>query len=308
MSKDTLYSIVIPVYRSEEVLTTTVESILEEQKRQGFNTEIVLVEDGSPDLSWAKARALANKYDNVKAIRLTKNYGQHTAVYCGLSHCDGDYIITMDDDGQNPATEIHKLIHKIEEGYDAVFGKFPQKKHAFYRKIGTKVVRYLNDAIFNLPENLTLSNFRIITKETAQNMLQHATNYPYIPGLILLSGSSFANVDTLHKKREVGQSNYSLGKILKLMSRLLINYSSYPLKVLGYIGLAFTIIPLSIAAYAVFNAFYNGSEVKGWTSLMVVLSLFNAILILMISIIGIYLSRLMNQNSQPSYLIREKVK
>lgn len=307
MKKDYLYSIIIPVYNSEKLITNTVESILEVQKRSSFNTEIVLVEDGSPDLSWQKVKQLTMLYDNVRAIRLTKNYGQHTAVFCGLQHCTGDFIITMDDDGQNPAEEIHKLIEKIHEGYDAVFGKFPQKKHALYRRLGTKLVRSLNNSIFGLPNDLVLSNFRIMTKETVKNMLKHKTNYPYIPGLILLSGSSFCNVETLHKKRTIGHSNYSIRKIFNLMSRLLVNYSSFPLRILGYIGIVFTVIPLAIAAYAILNAIIKGSEVKGWTSLMVVLSLYNAILVLMVSVIGIYLSRLMKQNSQPAYLIREEL-
>lgn len=143
------YSVVIPVYNSEKLVAETVMETVAFFKKNGLpHYEIMLVNDGSPDNSWAIISDLAKTVPGVRAINLLKNYGQHTAVYCGIINATGDYIITMDDDMQNPPEEIIKLIVKIQEGYDLVFARFEQKQHASYHKLGTRLIGYFNKKIF----------------------------------------------------------------------------------------------------------------------------------------------------------------
>jgi len=200
-------SIVIPVFNSEQLVLNTVLEIQKELSIYRF--EIILINDGSSDNSWNVIKNIAIGSKNITSINLLKNYGQHTAVFCGLKHASGKYIVTMDDDLQNPPSEIHKLFNRIEEGYDLVFGKFPLKKHSFYRRIGSKIINYLNGVIFNKPKDITLSNFRIFTKSVSDRALSYKTNYPYIPGLLLLHSSEIGNVLTLHEERKIGKSNYT---------------------------------------------------------------------------------------------------
>lgn len=305
---DYFYSIVIPVYRSEKVVGTTVDTILKLAKTEGFRVEIVLVNDGSPDNSWSVIEDLAQDHEAVIAINLLKNYGQHTAVYCGIAESKGDFIITMDDDMQNPPSELPKLIYKIHEGYDLVFAEFAEKKHAGYRKLGTLLIGYLNKEIFGKPKELKLTNFRIFTKATAKRVLEYKTNYPYIPGLLLLNAGKMGNVMTEHHVREIGTSNYNLIRILQLVSRLLFNYSSYPLKLVSGSGIVISLLSFLAGLGYMFKALFAGVQVEGWTTLVVLLSFLCGFILIMLGVMGEYLARILNQQavSKP-YQIREIV-
>lgn len=303
-----LYSIVIPVYKSEDIVGNTVSQTIEAMLNAGFNCEIILVNDGSPDNSWHVISSLAKDNPRVRAINFLHNYGQHTAVYCGIREAKGDFIITMDDDLQNPPSEIPKLIKKIDEGYDLVFAEFSQKMHGGLRKIGTRIIGYFNKEIFGKPKDLKLTNFRIFRRETAQRMLQYRTNYPYIPGLLLMHASRMANVVTEHHPRTVGKSNYNLWRIGKLVARLLFNYSSYPLKVVSGLGILISALSFFAGVYFIFKSLFAGVEVQGWTTIVVLLSFLCGFILVLLGIMGEYLARLMNQMASSSpYLIRERI-
>jgi len=290
-------SILIPVYKSALFVNKTVSKINSELDQLHYSYEIILVNDGSPDNSWDVIKSIAQNNPKVKSYNLLKNYGQHSAVLCAIQKATGTYLITMDDDLQNPPSEIHKLVSKIEEGYDLVFGQFEKKKHAGYRKLGTVLINFLNKQIFNKPPGITLSNFRIFNRNVAKRVLAYKTNHPYIPGLLLLNANSIANTMTKHDSRTDGVSNYSILKILKLMSRLLINYSSYPLKVLTSIGLLIALMSFGFGAFVFIKAAFLSESSPGWASLMIMLSFLNGITILMTGILGIYVSRTLNQLS-----------
>lgn len=309
MTKDnSLYSAIIPVYNSEQFVAKTVARTLDAFEGFGLNCEIILVNDGSKDDSWQVIKGLAVQNHQVKSINLLKNYGQHTAVFCGIQQAKGDYLITLDDDLQNPPEEIIKLINKIHEGYDIVFAKFATKKHTLYRRLGTMIINYLNGKIFRKPKGINLTNFRIFTKEVAKRVSTYNSFYPYIPGLLLMFSSTIGNVETIHEEREIGKSNYSLIQILTLVERLLFNYSSYPLKLLT--GSGFIIATLSFLGgmFLILKALIIGSNVKGWTTLVVLLSFFNGFVIIMLGMLGEYVIRILNQVSmQKAYQIRDTV-
>lgn len=307
-NQSTLYSIIIPVYRSEKILDKTINRVLTVCDSQGYNVELVLVNDGSPDDSWEIMRRWSQKDKRVRSVNLLRNYGQHTAVYCGIKLSKGDFLITMDDDLQNPPEELHHLINKISEGFDLVFAEFNQKMHAGVRKLGSKLIGYLNGKIFGKPKHIKLTNFRIFTRSTAQRLLDYRTNYPYIPGLLLMSASKMANVKTEHHKREIGSSNYTLIRILQLVARLLFNYSSYPLKIVSGAGIIISLLSFVAGLFFIFKSLILGVEVEGWTTIVALLSFLCGFILIMLGIMGEYLARIMNQlaSSEP-YQIREVV-
>lgn len=306
IKSDDFISIIIPVFNSENIVKNTVEQSIYELKSQNLNFEIILINDGSKDNSWRTIKKLTQKYPEIISINLLKNYGQHTAIYCGIEQSKGNYLVTLDDDLQNPPKEIIKLINKITDGYDVVFGTFPEKKHSFLRKIGTLLINYLNKKIFNKPKSIKLTNFRIFTREVAERIKNYNTLYPYIPGLLLMFSSSIANVETLHEERKIGKSNYTIIKIIKLVSRLLFNYSSYPLKVLSSLGIIISILSFSSGIAFIVNKIYFKNIVPGWTTIVVIISFFNGFLIFMLGILGEYVSRILSQVSfKKSYQINE---
>lgn len=302
-------SIIIPVYNSENIVDKTVARLIEFLSIKKYNSEILLINDGSSDKSWEIIKNLANKFPEVHSINLLKNYGQHTAVFCGIQKSTGDFLITMDDDLQNPPEEIEHLVRKISsEDLDLVFGKFKQKKHSTFRKFGTKVIGYLNKKIFDKPDDIVLTNFRIFTKEVAQRVSQHKTMSPYIPGLLLMYSNKIANVEVEHKARLQGKSNYTLFKIISLVGRLLFNYSTYPLRLLVTIGGAVSISSFLIGLFYLFTGLVHGRQVKGWTTLVVLLSFLNGLILAGLGIIGEYLKRILNQISfLKSYEIKEEI-
>lgn len=301
-------SIVIPVYKSQNFIEKTVGEIISHVVQITEDFEIILVNDGSPDKSWSVISKLASDICEVKAINLVKNYGQHTAVLCGIEKSSGDFIITMDDDLQNPPSEIHKLVEKIQEGYDLVFAEFEEKKHASHRKLGTKIIDKLNSKIFHKPSGIVLTNFRIFTKALAHRIVKYRVNEPYIPGLLLMHAQRIGNTLTKHAERVDGQSNYSLGKILVLVSRLLFNYSSYPLKALTITGGVIAIASFVWGVFMVVNQLLYGTEVQGWTTLVALLSFLNGFVILLLGVLGEYVIRISKTLSHDcSYHVAEEV-
>ncbi len=300
-------SVVIPVFNSEAILDKTVDALESFFNGKEFDYEILLINDGSPDNSWGIIERRAASNPKILGVKLLRNYGQHSAVLCGIRESNGDFVVTMDDDLQNPPSEILPLYSKIKEGYDVVFGKFPVKRHGPIRKLGTILINYLNKKIFNKPSDLTLSNFRIFTNDVAERVCSYKTRFPYIPGLVLLAGTSFANTRTEHHAREVGKSNYSFGKILALMSRLLINYSSYPLKFLTKLGFALSALSFGYGLFYLIRALLFGGSVQGWSSLVVIISFLNGYIILFLGLLGEYISRvLLELTISEPFLIKEK--
>lgn len=303
------YSIVIPVYQSENIIATTVGKTLEVINDNNLSAEVVLINDGSSDDSWNVIKRLAENTKNVKSINLLRNYGQHNAIVCGFAHSSGEYLVTMDDDLQNPPGEILKLITKAnEDDYDLVFGVFKEKKHSFYRRIGSRAISYLNSRIFNKPSEITITNFRIIRRDLIDRVLCHNTVYPYIPGLLLKYSGKMANVEVQHEARTVGNSNYSMRKIINLVGRVLINYSSYPLRLVSGIGLFVSLISFVIGMVYLINGFLYGSQVAGWTSLIVLISFLGGFIIALLALIGEYLSRMLSQMSgEKMYYVKDVV-
>ena len=303
------YSVVIPVFNSDAVVGVTVNRTVGFFRNEALDFEIILVNDGSSDTSWNVIEQKAREYSEVVAVNLLHNYGQHVANLCGFSLCTGDYVITMDDDLQNPPEEIRKLIDKAAEGYDLVIGRFKEKKHSLARRMGSHVVGLINRKVFNSPKGLVLSNFRLIRKDVVQRVCSYKASYPYIPGLVIMFSSRRANVLVEHNKREAGKSNYNVWRIAKLLSEILFNYSSYPLRIVAGVGLVTALISFMLSVFYLMVSVFAGTNVPGWTTVVVLLSFFNGMTLFVLGMVGEYLVRLINQTSRTDpYHIQEVVR
>jgi len=309
MSGKAIYSVVIPVYNSEKIVASTVSLVREFFLARGLRFEIVLVNDGSPDASWEVVSGLARQYPEVVAIDLLKNYGQHHANLCGFREAKGDFIITMDDDLQNPPEEIGKLIEMAQQGYDLVLGRFENKQHSFVRRIGSRLVGWLNRKVFEIKGDLVLSNFRIVRRDVVDRICRDRSFAPYIPGLVLKYSARRCNVLVKHLPRAEGKSNYTWRKILRLVATILFNYSSIPLRYGAAFGFVVAGGSFLLSLYFLLEAMAMGTHAPGWASLVVLLSFFNGVLILLLSVIGEYLIRILREiGTQRSYEVREVVR
>ncbi len=302
------YSIVIPVFNSEELVGTTVDQVVAVFTEAGLKHEVILINDGSHDDSWEKIAEKARTVPNVVALDMLRNYGQHQANLAGLRETTGDYVITMDDDLQNPPDQALVLIDEAMTGKDVVFGKFERKKAAGYRRIGSRMISMLNRRIFGQPSWLTVSNFRILRRDVVDRICASRTAHPYITGQALIYSRKPGHVPVRHEPRPVGKSNYSLVRILRLVLTILFSYSSYPLRAAAAAGFVISGLSLLLGAFYLISGLSGRTEVEGWTTLVVLLAAFNGFTIAMLSMLGEYVVRTLNAvSSQESYHVITRV-
>ncbi len=301
------YSVVVPVYNSETSLGELCQRISDVFRKMEESYEIILVDDSSADNSWQIMKGLKKNDKNIKIIQLMRNFGQHNAVICGFHQVTGKYVITMDDDLQNPPEEIPTLINKIKEGYDVVIGAQEVKQDSFFKNLSSFFIRYLNTKIFNKPKDLKLSSFRIMTRAVVDETKILKTPYPYISGMILSLTRNLTNVTVRHDKRKYGSSTYNLAKLISLAFNLIVNYSSLPLKFLTFIGIIVSAASFCIGLYFILKKLIVGIPVPGWTSVVFLLSFFNGLLLIILSIMGEYLARIINEvSNKQQFVIRDK--
>lgn len=303
------YSVVIPVYNSAAIVGETVARVREFFLAQGHYYEIILVNDGSIDDSWGVIARLARTFPEVVAINLLKNYGQHNANLCGFREAKGDYVITMDDDLQNPPEEISKLIESTQQGHDLVIGHFESKKHSLVRRFGSRVVGWLNRTVFEVKDDLVLSNFRIIRRDVVDRICRNTSVAPYIPGLVLKYSARRCNVLVHHLPRAEGKSNYTIRKLLGLVANILFNHSTIPLRYGAAFGFMVSGISFLLGLFYLLHTLIDGVGIPGWATLVVLMSFFNGVLILLLSVIGEYLIRVLREmGTLRSYEVSEVVR
>jgi polyisoprenyl-phosphate glycosyltransferase len=303
------YSVVIPVFNSEAIVGDTIDRVVQFFETSGLKFELVLVNDGSRDGSWniVKQRALANP--NIVALNLLHNSGQHKANLAGFREATGDYIITMDDDLQNPPDQIGLLIDEAMKGRDVVFGKFAHKQAAGHRALGSKAIGLINRRIFGQPPDLTVSNFRILRRDVVERICASRTAYPYITGQALLYSSNRSNVTVRHDPRPVGDSSYGFVRIARLVATILFSYSSFPLRLAALVGFVISALSFVIGVAYLIRGAVSDSSVEGWTSLIVLLAFFNGVTIALLSMLGEYVIRTLNSvSAHEPYHVVERVR
>jgi glycosyltransferase involved in cell wall biosynthesis len=297
MSQAPRYSVVIPVYNSSEVVGETIDACVAYCERKGLSYELILVNDGSRDDSWQVLSRKFAEHPRLAAINLLRNYGQHTAVLAGLQYSRGEYVVTLDDDLQNPPEEIDRLIAQAETGHDVVFGRFRRKRHSPLRRLGSQIVNAINRRVFDKPRDLVLTNFRLLHRRVVDRIVAHKTLYPYINGLALMYAQRPANVEVEHRRRAAGRSTYGLVKIIELVMRILFNYSSYPLRMASMLGIVVAVMSFFLAGYFFLHGLFVGTSVPGWASVAVMLSFFNGLSLLLLAMLGEYMIRILQQVS-----------
>jgi glycosyltransferase involved in cell wall biosynthesis len=292
-------SVVIPVYNSAGSLEKLVERLLAALGGLGRSFEIVFVEDCGPDQSWEVLKQLKARHPkHLRITRLLRNSGQHNAILCGFSLCRGEFVITMDDDLQNPPEEIPKLIAAIESGYDLAIGAYDSKKHSAVRNKSGDLIDSVNRQIFGLPPDFCLTSFRAIRSAVVKNACQMGGVFPYVTSMLLSHTSKYVNVPVRHDPRLVGKSNYDFKRSLLLASNLIFSYSTLPITAVGWLCALAFLFSISFGTMVLIGALVHGSGVPGWASTMVTVSFFNALILLCMFIFGLYISRLNQQISR----------
>jgi glycosyltransferase involved in cell wall biosynthesis len=298
----------VPVYNSVDVVGTTIDRITETFEDAGLRYQLILVNDGSKDGSWELISTRARHSPHVVALNLLRNYGQHHANLAGLREATGDYVITMDDDLQNPPDQALLLIEEAMNGRDVVFGRFEQKQAPGYRRLGSKLIGLLNRRVFGQPPTLTVSNFRILRRDVVDRICASRTAHPYITGQALLYSNNATDVVVRHDPRPVGTSNYGMRRILSLVLAILFSYSVFPLRVAAAAGFFVAVGSFLLGLFYLLRAIVGDSEVPGWTTIAVLLAVLNGFVIMLLSMLGEYVVRTLNAVSAlNTYHVTERV-
>ena len=301
MSERKLLSFVIPCYRSQNTIKNVVDEIEKTVvTREGFDYEIVLVNDCSPDNVWDVISVLADEDERITAINLSKNFGQHSALLAGYNCCSGDYVISLD--------ELYKLVDKLEEGFDVVYASYQEVRQNIIRRIGSNFAKSMSDYMFDIKGDKNHgSSYYIAKKFIIDEMINYKNPYPYMGGLILRVTRNIGFVNVTHRSRLEGKSGYSFKGLINLWLNGFTAFSVKPLRIGSYIG-AFTSIAGFV--YALFiiirKLFFAPDMAAGWSSTISVIMFVGGIIMLMLGLIGEYVGRIyICINNSPQYVIKE---
>ncbi len=303
-------SIVVPVYRGAATVGRLVAALSALSVHGGM--EIVLVNDGSPDNSGEVCRDLvaasAGSPVPVTLVEHARNYGEHNAVMTGLRHARGDFIITMDDDLQNPPEEVvHLYDHTRLNGFDVVYTRYAEKKHDSWRNIGSRFANQVADWLLDKPKGLYLSSFRCMSRMVARAVIRYRGPYPYVDGLIMQVTQRIGSIEVAHLARMEGRSNYTLVRLVRLWLNLATNFSLVPLRIAVVMGVAMAAVGTLGAAFVVAEAL-TGEPPTGWASTMVVTLLIAGAQFFILGILGEYVGRIfLTANRKPQGTVREVV-
>ncbi|MDB5255817.1 MAG: glycosyl transferase family 2 [Chitinophagaceae bacterium] len=300
-------SIVIPIYNGSATIRQLVKVVKKEM--QDTDYEIVLVNDGSEDESAEICEELAYADAKINFISLRNNFGEHNAVICGLNASSGDYAVIIDDDFQNPPSEIKKLLKEaVVHSYDVVYSKYKTKHHSWFRNLGSKWTNLIASYVLNKPFSLYLSSFKIIKRDVVKEIIKYKGASPYIDGLILRITSNIGVFEVEHSPRSTGKSNYNLPRLFSLYMSMFLNHSIRPIRLFMFLGLIMFITGLGLFFYFLERNFTETSPSLNWSLFLsgsFALSGFNVIVL---GVIGEYIGKIiLNSGVAPQYVVKKMV-
>lgn len=302
-------SYVIPCYHSYNTLPGVVEEIERKmEEMEGYEFEIVLINDNSPDCTFDVIQKLCKEKKNITGISLAKNFGQHSALMAGFQYVSGDIVVCLDDDGQTPADEAGLLIRKIEEGYDVVYAQYDIKKHSLFRNIGTLMNMKMAEIMLGKPRKLYLSSYFAARRYVIEEVKQYKNPYPYIMGLVLRVTNNICNVKVVHRERAEGKSGYSIRKLFALWINGFTSFSVKPLRFATLNGVLTALVGFLYALWTIVRKLFDPTVPVGWSSTIAIILILGGMVLFVLGMIGEYVGRIyICINNAPQYVIKDRV-
>jgi glycosyltransferase involved in cell wall biosynthesis len=301
-------SVVVPVYNSEDTLAELVRRLHDTLEPLGRDYELVLVNDGSADASWGRIVELASADDRLRGLNLMRNYGQHNALLAGIRSARNEIVVTLDDDLQNPPEEMPKLLAKLDEGFDVVYGSAASPGFGFWRKLGTAMTKFALRLVIGSDIAGKVSAYRAFRTELREAFAGFDAPYVSIDVLLFWGTTRFAAVPVSHRAREGGRSSYNFARLATHAFNVMTGFSTRPLRFASLIGLVFTLFGLVILVLVLVRYFVSDEAPVGFPFLASVIAIFSGAQLLTLGIIGEYLARMhMRVMDRPAYTVRDEV-
>ena len=301
-------SVVVPVFNSEATLKELVVRLKAALPRYIEDFEIILVNDGSCDSCWEVITDLARQEENVKGINLMQNYGQHNALLAGIELAKCGSIITVDDDLQYPPEEIMKLLNKLGEGFDVVYGKPIKRNHKTWRNLGSRILKFSMKMVLGSDIAKKSSSFRALNSKIRRGFRNFTDANLDLDVLLSWSADRIISIPVQHHGRQDGKSGYTMRKLIRLTISIITGYSALPLRIASAAGLLTSLFGASLFLYVVIKRLLQTTYVPGFTFLAAEIALFAGFQLFAIGIIGEYIARLhFRTMGKPTYVIRDTV-
>ena len=298
-------SVVIPVYNSDAILPALIERLEPVLADRCDDFEAILVDDGSRSEVWNVIEELAKARPWVRGVRLMRNYGQHNALLCGIRRARHQIIVTMDDDLQNPPEEIPKLLARLEEGFDVVYGTPLQEQHGLWRDLASRITKMALRGAMGAETARKVSAFRAFRTRVRDAFAEYPGPFVSIDVLLTWGTTRFHAVPVRHDPRRRGESHYTLGKLITHALNMMTGFSTIPLQVASLTGFAFTFFGILTLAYVVGRYLLQGTSVPGFPFLASIIAIFAGAQLFALGIIGEYLARMhFRSMERPAYTVR----
>jgi len=305
MAHSPSYSVIIPVYNSEGSLTPLLERLAQVLPTLSDAYEVILVNDGSRDRSWEVVQQLAQTYPWVRGVNMMRNYGQHNALLCGIRLARHEFVITMDDDLQHPPEEIARLVEKLAEGHDVVYGTPLHEQHGLFRDLASQVTKLALQGAMGAETARNISAFRVFRTQVRDAFAGYRGPFVSIDVLLTWGTTRFAAVPVRHEPRRIGRSNYTFRKLVVHSLNMMTGFSTLPLQLASLVGFAFTLFGLAVLVYVIGRYLIEGGSVPGFPFLASIIAVFSGAQLFALGIIGEYLARMYFRSMErPTYTIR----
>lgn len=302
-----LLSFVIPCYHSAATLVAVTQQIRETVQADGrYAYEIILVNDNPADDTWHEIVRLKQQDPHIFGICMSRNFGQASALLAGYRHVNGDIVVSLDDDGQTPPSEMFRLIDALDEETDIVYASYPTKHHSAFRNFGSKVNDWMATWLMGKPKDLYMASYYAARRFIIDEMVKCENPFPYVDGLAVRSTSRFKNVPIDHQDRTEGQSGYTFAKLLSLWFNGFTAFSVKPLRIATVMGMIFSLLGFLFAVMVIVRKIILLDRIDaGWSSIVAIVLLLDGILMMMLGLVGEYVGRMyMTMNKSPQYVIR----
>jgi len=299
-------SVVIPVYRAEQSLIDLYHQLSAAMPKVSSTFEIIFVEDGSGDGSWPIIASLARADHRVRGIRMSRNYGQHNALLCGIRAAKHGIILTMDDDLQHPVSEVALMLAALTPEFDVVYGAPQEEQHGFLRDLASRMTKIALASSMGAETARNVSAFRVFRTRLRDGFEAYRSPSVSIDVLLTWTTTRFTAIKVRHAPRARGVSGYSPGKLIRHAINLMTGFSTLPLQVASVVGFVFVFFGFSVLTYVLANYMIRGGAVPGFTFLASVIAIFSGAQLFALGIFGEYLARMhFRTMDRPPYLVGE---
>ena len=301
-----LLSVVSPVFNEESCLPELVQRLVDVLSGLTDDFEIILIDDGSSDLSWALLRGFAERDARIRPLQLSRNFGHHNAITAGLDHASGEWVVLMDSDLQDDPADIPKLYNKAREGFDVVVGLRVERKFSWIKSVFAacfyRTLRFLGDIEYDGRGGI----FQILSRRVVLNVRNMREVGRFVPGLITWTGFARTAVPVEHRRRFAGTTKYSLRRQIALAIDTILTFSDRPLRLVSQFGLLMSVLALIYGCFIIYKTIVGEVEVLGYASIITSIFFVGGLTISTIGMVGIYVGALYRQSMRrPLYIVSE---